>query len=85
MLFCVLLAGCASVATNVALVNIMAAERSIEPEKPKKLGAALPRKRVAGPHVVAGAHTKKPALHFSSRFGQWQKTDLPTWSAKPSQ
>jgi hypothetical protein len=81
-LVAILLSGCASIATNVALVNIMAAERSLEPAKPKRVngqrGTALDQPLIRATSNGRGDSRERPA-HFASRFGQWKKTKLDLW------
>jgi len=81
----ILLSGCTSIATNVALINVLASERSLEPEKPKKIkrnsGGVYPGNTVGSARTSAGGSTPQgtPPDAFHNRFGQWKKTKLELW------
>ena len=73
-LVAILLSGCTSIATNVALINVLATERSLEPEKPKKL-----KRQATHAAKASGVTARRDAQQFQDRFGQWKKTKLELW------
>ncbi len=87
LLLAALLSGCVNMETPFRILNGEPVQsKKLAPVAPLHKGKARQRPGISGnADAPQSGQRMRPGqpTDFSQRFGQWQKTDYPTWSAKP--